>query len=378
VTAERIPTAHSHPSFPVEGLDHLEAFGWGEPFAGAFHGHAALGREPGRVVVEDRGRYLVQTAAGEVTASISGRFRFDAGDDPAAYPTVGDWVALDAHDPGNAIVHGLLPRRTVIRRLNPGRRTEAQVVAANIDIGLIVTSMNQEFEPRRIERYLAAVWESGARPAVVLSKADLADDPDAYRMRAEGTAPGVPILLISAVTGAGVNEVRALLARGRTVVAIGSSGVGKSTLVNALAGRELMAVREVRLDDDRGRHTTRRRQLMVLPDGSLILDTPGMRELATWDGDGLAASFADIEAVAADCRFGDCSHRGEPGCAISAALAEGHLDPRRLDGFRKLSREAAHLERRQDALARNEERRRWKVIHKSVRRHMKERYGDGS
>ncbi|HEU0236377.1 MAG TPA: ribosome small subunit-dependent GTPase A [Candidatus Limnocylindrales bacterium] len=376
MTAERAPMPLTDPSVPVEGLDHLEAFGWGEPFAGAFHGHAAVGRVPGRVVVEDRGRYLVQTAAGEVTASISGRFRFDAGDDPAAYPTVGDWVALDAHDPGNAIVHGLLPRRTAIRRLNPGRRTEAQVLAANVDVGLIVTSMNQEFEPRRIERYLAAVWESGARPAVVLSKADLADDPDAYRLQAEGVAPGVPILPISAVTGAGVDAIRALLPRGRTVVAIGSSGVGKSTLVNALAGRELMAVREVRLDDDRGRHTTRRRQLMVLPGGSLILDTPGMRELATWDGDGLAASFADIEALASACRFRDCSHRGEPGCAISVAVAEGRLDPRRLDGFRKLNREAAHLERRQDALARNEERRRWKVIHKSVRRHMKERYGD--
>jgi len=376
VTADPIPTSNSVPSFPVEGLDHLEAFGWGEPFAGAFHGHAALGRAPGRIVVEDRGRYLVQTAVGEVTASISGRFRFDAGDDPAAYPTVGDWVALDARDPDNAIVHGMLPRRTAIRRLNPGRRTEAQVVAANVDVGLIVTSMNQEFEPRRLERYLAAVWESGSRPAIVLSKADLADDPDAYRSRAEAVAPSVPILPISAVTGAGVDAVRTLLARGQTLVAIGSSGVGKSTLVNALAGRELMAVREVRLDDDRGRHTTRRRQLMVLPDGSLILDTPGMRELATWDGDGLAASFADIEAIAAECRFGDCSHRGEPGCAIAVALAEGRLDPPRLDGYRKLVREAAHLERRQDALARSEERRRWKVIHKSVRRQMRERYGD--
>jgi ribosome biogenesis GTPase len=376
VTADPIPTSNSVPSFPVEDLDHLEAFGWGEPFAGAFHGHAALGRAPGRVVVEDRGRYLVQTADGEVAASISGRFRFDAGDDPSVFPTVGDWVALDARDPDTAIVHGLLPRRTAIRRLNPGRRTEAQVVAANVDVGLIVTSMNQEFEPRRIERYLAAVWESGARPAIVLSKADLADDPDGYRIQAEAVAPSVPILPISAVTGAGVESVRALLARGQTVVAIGSSGVGKSTLVNALAGRELMAVREVRLDDDRGRHTTRRRQLMVLPDGSLILDTPGMRELATWDGEGLAASFADIEAIAAECRFGDCSHRGEPGCAIDVALAEDRLDPRRLDGYRKLVREAAHLERRQDALARNEERRRWKVIHRSVRRHMKERYGD--
>jgi ribosome biogenesis GTPase len=372
MSAEQAPLS----TLPVEGLDRLEAIGWGDPFASAFHGHAALGRAPGRVTVEDRGRYLVQTARGEIAASVSGRFRFDAGDDPSGFPTVGDWVALDAHDPDNAVVHGLLPRRTAIRRLNPGRRTEAQVLAANVDVALVVTSMNQEFEPRRLERYLAATWESGARPAVVLSKADLADEPDAFILRAEAVAPGVPILPISAVADTGLDAVRALLAPGQTVVAIGSSGVGKSTLVNALAGHELMAVREVRLDDDRGRHTTRRRQLMVLPDGSLILDTPGMRELATWDGDGLSASFADIEALAAECRFRDCSHRGEPGCAIAVSLADGRLDERRLEGFRKLVREAAHLERRRDALARNEERRRWKVIHKSVRRHIKDRYGD--
>ena len=373
MSPERFPNVANPAYLPVVST-YLEAFGWGEPFAGAFHTHAALGRVPGRVVIEDRGRYLVETEDGEVAATVSGRFRFEAGTDPSAFPTVGDWVALDARDPDTAIVHGLLPRRTAILRLNPGRRTEAQVVAANVDVGLIVTSMNQEFEPRRLERYLAAVWESGAQPVVVLSKADLADDPEAYRLDAASVAPGVPVLAISTVRGTGIEEVRDWLRPGQTVVAIGSSGVGKSTLVNALAGRELEAIGEVRLDDDRGRHTTRRRHLMLLPDGSLILDTPGMRELATWDADGLAASFADIDALAAECRFADCGHRGEPGCAVDAALTSGRLDPRRLEGYRKLLREAAHLERRQDVLARNEERRRWKIIHKSVRRHTNDGY----
>ena len=362
-------------AIPTGGLERLEALGWGEFFATAFHGHAALGRLPGRVVIEDRGRYLVDTAHGELTGSVSGRFRFEAGDDPAAFPTVGDWVALDAGAMESAVIHGLLPRRTAIRRLNPGRRTEAQVLAANIDVGLIMTSMNQGFEPRRLERYLAAVWESGAEPVVVLTKSDLAADADAYLRAAVSVAPAVPVLPISAVTGEGLDEVRHRVRPGETVVAIGSSGVGKSTLINSLAGHALEAVGEVRLDDDRGRHTTRRRHLMRLPDGSLILDTPGMRELATWDADGLAASFADIDSLADACRFGDCAHRAEPGCAVQAALTDGRLDAARLESHRKLTREAAHLERRQDVLARSEERRRWKLIHRSVRRHMNERYG---
>jgi ribosome biogenesis GTPase len=269
----------------------------------------------------------------------------------------------------------VLPRRTAIIRRNPGMRTEAQVLAANVDVGLVVTSANQEFNLRRLERYLAVLWDSGAQPVVVLSKADLADDLDAYLVSAAAEAPGVPVLAVSAVDGRGLGALRAWCTPGRTVVAIGSSGVGKSTLVNALAGRELERVGEIRLDDARGRHTTRRRHLIRLPDGALILDTPGMRELAPWEGDGLAASFADVEALAARCRFADCRHDGEPGCAVGDAIRRGELDAARFEGYRKIAREVAHLERRQDALARIEERRRWKIIHKSVRRQMKDRYG---
>jgi len=373
MNAERLTIASSA---PAEGLDRLVAFGWGEPFAAAFHAQAALGRLAGRVVVEDRGRYLVETSAGELSATVSGRFRFEAGADPAGYPAVGDWVALDRRDDDGAIIHAVLPRRTAIIRRDPGLRTAAQVLAANVDVGLVVTSLNRDFNLRRLERYLAVVWDSGAEPVVVLSKADLAEDVAGFRAAAEAVAPGVPVLAVSAVDGRGMADVHSWCAPRTTVVAIGSSGVGKSTLVNALAGRQLQPVSAIRLDDDRGRHTTRRRHLLRLPDGALVLDTPGMRELAPWDADGLAASFADVEAAAANCRFADCRHEGEPGCAVTAAIVSGELDAARLEAHRKLAREAAHLERRQDALARIEERSRWKVIHKSVRRQMKDRYGE--
>jgi ribosome biogenesis GTPase len=352
----------------------LEALGWGEPFASALEPHAAQGREPGRVVAENRGLYLVATAAGEIRAAISGRFRFDAAGNPATFPAVGDWVALDVREDGGTI-QAVLPRRTAFSRLAAGQETYTQVLGANVDLVFIVTSLNRDFNVRRLERFLAAVWESGARPIVVLSKADLAEDLEGCRLEAEASAPGVPILIVSAIDGTGLDEVRAQLAFGRTVAVVGSSGVGKSTLINALAGQDLQAVSEVRLDDARGRHTTSRRHLVQLDGAGMILDTPGMREFALLDDAGLATSFADVEAAAATCRFSDCAHRSEPGCAVRAAIASGALPSDRFAAFEKLGREAAAAERRVDAFARIEERRRWKMIHKSVRAHMKQRYG---
>jgi len=353
----------------------LAGLGWGNSFATAFEPHAALGREPGRVVVEDRGLYVVATPGGEVRAAVTGRLRFEAAGNPAAFPAVGDWVALDVREDGGTI-QALLPRQTAFSRLAPGDETYTQVLGANIDVVFIVTSLNREFNVRRLERYLSAVWESGARPIVLLSKADLAEDLEGCRLAAETSAPGVPILVVSAVDGTGLDDVRALMAPGRTVAVVGSSGVGKSTLINALAGQDLQAVSEVRLDDARGRHTTSRRHLIHLGGAGLILDTPGMREFALLDDVGLATSFADVDAVAATCRFSDCAHRSEPGCAVRVAIDSGALAPDRLDAFKKLEREAAAAERRVDALARIAERRKWKVIHKSVREHMKRRYGD--
>lgn len=352
----------------------LDGLGWGEPFAGAFHGHAALGRLPARVVGEDRGRYSISSNAGEVPAVVSGRFRFEANGREAAFPAVGDWVAVNVLD-DTAIVHAVLPRRTAVVRHVAGERSQGQVVAANVDVVLVVMSLNRDFNLRRLERYLSVAWESGAQPVVLLSKVDLAGDVDGPRAEAEAAAPGVPVIPISAVSGRGVEDLEAWLAPGRTVAAIGSSGVGKSTLVNALAGETLQATSEVREDDDRGRHTTRRRQLLRLPGGALFLDTPGMRELALMDGDGLAASFADVEALADRCRFRDCAHDAEPGCAVRAAIAEGTLAADRFAAFLKLWREAAHAERRTSVLARAEERKRWKTVSKSVGKHMDRKYG---
>jgi ribosome biogenesis GTPase / thiamine phosphate phosphatase len=354
--------------------DALVAMGWGEPFVGSFHAHAALGRQPGRVIAQDRDLYLVATAMGEARAAVSGRYRFEAGSDPAAYPAVGDWVAIDVRGDG-ATIHAVLPRRSAFSRLAAGRETREQLVGANVDVVFVITSLNRDFNERRLERYVTAAWESGARPVVVLSKADLAEDIEPQMLAAETAAPGVPVLVVSAVDGTGVDDVRRHLAPGITVAFVGSSGVGKSTLINALAGRDVQLVAAIREDDARGRHTTTRRELIRLDGGALVLDTPGMREFALFDETGLASSFADVESLAAGCRFSDCSHRSEPGCAVVAALREGAIGPDRLEAWRKLGREAAHAERRQDALARIEERRRWKVIHKSVRAQMRQRYG---
>jgi ribosome biogenesis GTPase len=353
----------------------LASFGWSDDVATAFAAHAAAGLEPARIVAEDRGSYLVQTGAGERRASVTGRYRFEAGDDPAAYPAVGDWVAVEAREDG-ASVHALLPRRTSVVRHASGLRSVAQVVAANVDVVFVVTSLNHDLNLRRLERYLAFAWESGAEPVVVLSKADLSDDAGEALVAVEAIAVGVAVITVSAIDGRGIDELRARIRPGSTVAFVGQSGVGKSTLVNTLAGDELAEVRAIREDDGRGRHTTTRRQLHRMPDGGLILDTPGMRELGLWDADGgLDRSFADIDALASACRFSNCAHAGEPGCAVASAIADGDLDASRFEGWKKLEREARHLERRVDALARSEERRRWKTIGKAVNAHMEAKYG---
>jgi ribosome biogenesis GTPase / thiamine phosphate phosphatase len=352
----------------------LADFGWSTDVEAAFGPYAESGLAPGRVMAEDRGSYLVATDDGEARAQVAGRFRFDAGNDPAAFPAVGDWVAIDGE--GSGVIQAVVPRRTAVVRLAPGKRTVAQVVGANVDVVFVVASLNHDLNLRRLERYLAVAWESGAEPVVVLSKADLTDDVDGLVSEVELVAVGVSIVTASAVDGRGLDALRARIDPGSTVAFIGSSGVGKSTLLNVLAGDEVAAVREIREDDARGRHTTTRRQLHLLPDGGLILDTPGMRELAVWDAEaGLERSFADIEALAAVCRFSDCAHDGEPGCAVAAAIEDGDVAASRFEGWRKLEREARHLERRVDALARAEERRKWKVIHKSVGKHMELKYG---
>jgi ribosome biogenesis GTPase len=353
----------------------LVAFGWDEGHARAFAPFATEGRAPARVVVEHRDSYVVQGPDGEHRAAVSGRFRFDAAV-AADFPAVGDWVVVERHaDAGDGTIHAVLPRRSAFVRRAPGRGVAEQVVAANVDLALVVSSLNRDLNPRRLERYLAVGWESGAAVAVVLSKADLCDDLEGRRRAIESGAPGVPIVFVSAIDGRGLDELRAMLEPGRTVVLIGSSGVGKSTLVNALAGESLLAVREVRLDDARGRHATTHRQLVRLPGGALILDTPGMRELGLLAEDGLGEAFVDIDELATACRFSDCTHGSEPGCAVDAAIRVGSLARERLESRRKLEREALRARLEQDPRARAEERRRRRIFSSSVARHMRLKYG---
>ncbi|WP_197258757.1 ribosome small subunit-dependent GTPase A [Paenibacillus dendritiformis] len=241
----------------------------------------------------------------------------------------------------------MLPRRSLFARKVAGNRPEAQVVAANADVALLVTSMTTDFEPRRLERYAALAWDSGAMPFIVLTKADAAGDADAFIAQAELAAPGADVFAVSALTGAGLERLRARLAPGTTVVLVGSSGVGKSTLANALAGGERMATQEVRVSDGKGRHTTTHRELLPLEGGAWLIDTPGMREvgMTAADHDGLSSAFEDIEALAAACRFHDCAHGDEPGCAVNAAIASGELEAGRLASYRKLLREEARMRR---------------------------------
>ncbi|MES3026599.1 MAG: ribosome small subunit-dependent GTPase A [Pseudomonadota bacterium] len=351
----------------------LDTYGWSQTLQRHFTEHAARGFSPGRVIVQQRGLYRLATPLGEVSAEPSGKFLHEAliGDHPVA----GDWVACTVRAQERAAtIHHLLPRSSVFIRRASGPGGGSQVVAANVDLVLLVASLNADLSLRRLERYLATAWESGAQPVIVLTKADTCEDAEALISQVEAIAFGVPVHAVSAVTGEGVAEVRALLAPGKTAVLLGSSGVGKSTLVNALAGAELMATGGIREDDARGRHTTTHRELVVLPTGALVLDTPGMRELGLWDADeGVAATFGDIEALGAACRFRDCGHQAEPGCAVRAALELGDLDEGRWKSYGKLQRELAHLDRRDDPQAQIENRKLWAQRHKASRQRLKHR-----
>jgi ribosome biogenesis GTPase / thiamine phosphate phosphatase len=329
----------------------LIELGWGPDLTEHFQEHAAAGLVAGRVAVPHRGSYLVLTDDGELTAEISGKLRHEAA--PGELPAAGDWVAVAARpEEGTGTIHAVLPRRSAVIRKAAGNPTEAQVVGANIDTVFLVTSLNDDLNLRRLERYLATAWESGAQPAILLTKADLCDDPAAAVLEVQAIAYGVPVHSVSTVTGEGIDELGAYLGAGKTVALIGSSGVGKSTLVNRLAGREVLATQEIRESDGRGRHTTSHRELVLLPGGGLVLDTPGMRELQLWESsDGMQEAFEDVEELVDACRFADCGHGVEPGCAVQAALADGTLAAERYESWVKLQRELEHLELKQGGRA---------------------------
>ncbi|MGH3062012.1 MAG: ribosome small subunit-dependent GTPase A [Gaiellaceae bacterium] len=345
----------------------LAALGWSPSRAEEFVPHAAAGCVPARVGAQHRGGYVVYSGSGERPAEAAGQLRH-AALGPADLPAVGDWVAVrDAPEADAATIHALLPRRTVFSRKAAGEAVE-QVVAANVDVVFLVGAFGADLNVRRLERYLAAGWDSGADPVVVLNKSDLADDLAAATAEVEAVAFGVPVHVVSAADGTGLEGLARHLEGNRTAALLGSSGVGKSSLVNQLLGSERQDVAELR-SDGRGRHTTTYRELIPLPGGGLVLDTPGMRELGLWDaGDGVDQTFADVAELAAACRFRDCAHEGEPACAVLAAVADGRLAAERLESYRKLLRELRHLELKGDPRALAEARRRRRRFARSLRR----------
>jgi ribosome biogenesis GTPase len=322
---------------------------------------------PARIALEHQHIYRVYTEEGETLARVRGRLRHQA-ERREAFPAVGDWVALTPGAAGEeAAIEALLPRTSRFSRKVAGELTEEQVVAANIDTVFLVSGLDQDFNLRRIERYLTTAWDGGARPVILLNKADLAADVAAIVAEVDAIACGAPVHAVSSRDRIGLDALPRYLGVGQTCAFLGSSGVGKSTLINALLGVERQRTREVRESDSRGRHTTTSRELLVLPRGGLLVDTPGMREMQLWDGN-LADAFADIETLGEHCHFRDCRHEEEPRCAVRAAVAEGRLDADRLDSFRKLQRELALQVRRQDQLAQIVEKRKLRVMHKSLRR----------
>jgi ribosome biogenesis GTPase len=314
----------------------------------------------GRIALVHRNQYVVWTTAGETTATLSGHLRHTGSDSPC----VGDWVTLRER----SVISEVLPRRTALCRKEPGRRLQQQVLAANMDLLFIVTGLDRDYNPRRIERYLVLAHESGARPIVLLNKADLRNDVDDVIRLTEHHAPGVPVFALSALEQRGLDAIERNVQPAQTAALIGSSGAGKSTIVNALLGEARQSTALVRESDSKGRHTTTHRELILMPGGWLLMDLPGLRELQLWaDPENIDDAFAEIAELAAHCKFRDCSHQAEPGCAVRDAA----LDPARLASYRKLQRELQHLELQTDIHRAREERKKWNAIEKDIRRHPK-------
>lgn len=346
----------------------LEQLGWNGAFAEALAAFHKQGLVPARVIAEHRGQYRIACTAGEMPAEVTGRMMFLA-EERLDYPVVGDWVAVALFSQGElAVIHHILPRATVLARKHAGRKSEGQAIAANIDLIFIVIGLDRNYNLNRVERYLAVASGSGALPIVVLSKSDLAADAEGIVRDVRSRTENAAVIAASARTGSGLEGIRELLNRNRTGCFIGSSGVGKSSLINRLAGRELLRTAEVREADSKGRHTTSHRELFVLDSGGIVIDTPGMRELGLWDaGEGIERAFADIEELAGRCAFRDCTHRMEPGCAVRAAVDAETLEPARYESFLKLGREQEHLEARTDRFKQQAKKARDKTLSKAVK-----------
>jgi ribosome biogenesis GTPase len=344
----------------------LQDLGWDDGWASALEELDEDNLIAGRVAAQHRGEYVLWTMLGELRAELPGRIRYDAGVG-SALPAVGDWVAARSRAlDGRATIQSVLPRRTSISRKEVLKGSHEQVLAANVDTAFLLNGLDDDFSVRRLERYLVLAWESAAEPVIVLTKTDLHADISDKILEVETVAIGVPVHPVSNVTGEGVDAVSAHLRPATSSVVLGSSGVGKSTLINRIAGEEVMRTSDLAADGT-GRHTTTHRQLIRLPNGALVIDTPGLRELQLWGGDS-GAAFADVEALAAECRFSNCAHVHEPGCAVLAAVDEGTLELDRLRNWRKLQRELASVAARTDRRLHAERKRRWKQHARAIRK----------
>ena len=329
----------------------MTIFGWNDFWANQFAPYAAQGHEAGRIFLDHGSLYRVYSQKGELTAQISGKIRYESLS-KADRPAIGDWVAIRVQETDGAIIHAVLPRKSKFSRQCAGKKAEEQLVAANIDTLFLVSGLDKDLNLRRIERYLLLAWEGGSKAVIVLNKADLCDDVERRIAEVQTVAMGVPIVVTSAEKVSGLSELILHCPAGETVALLGSSGVGKSSLVNCLLGQEKQKVHGVSDFKDKGRHTTTHRQLFLLEHGGMLIDTPGMRELQLWGGEeSLHSTFEDIEALAQECRFRNCTHHHEPDCAVKDAILEDRLDARRLASYHKLQKEMAFVERKQNHFA---------------------------
>ncbi|EMY70833.1 ribosome small subunit-dependent GTPase A [Leptospira vanthielii] len=343
----------------------LSDLGWNSFFEQNFEKYKTQGLSAMRIIRENREKYIACCELGEFSCEISGKFRFDT-DSKSEFPAVGDWVVTSViPNEMKAIIHALLPRKSVFSRKVAGQITDEQVIAANIDIVFIITGLDLNYNLRRIERFLSIAWESKALPVILLNKADLCPEAELRKTEVESVAIGVDVYTLSATQNIGIDILNQYIQRGKTIAFLGSSGVGKSTIINSLLGMEHLKMNEVSELGSRGRHTTTYRELIVLPSGGMVIDTPGMRELQVWgDEEGLKYVFDDIEKLSLNCRYRNCSHENEPDCAVQNAISNGSLDPKRLESFLKLKKEFKYLENRQTMKASAIEKANWKTISK--------------
>jgi ribosome biogenesis GTPase len=353
----------------------LKHYGFNPFFESCFREYSGNGYIPGRVAIQNKSNYVVYSEHGELTAEVSGKMMFDA-EDKEDYPAVGDWVVMrPILDEQKAIIDKVLPRQTVFSRKEAGSRTERQILASNIDTVFIMTSLNHDFNLRRLERYMVLALESGASPVIVLSKADICEDITNKVTETNSIAGDISVHVLSSIKHQGVDELKHYFEGNKTIAVLGSSGVGKSTFINTLIGDESLKTLEISSYKDKGHHATTRRELILIPAGGLVVDTPGMRELQLWEGgEGIENVFDDIEELIHKCKFSDCRHEDEPGCAVREAIENGELDEKRFESYLKMKREARYFENRKDHKASLVEKKRWKKIHKQAKEHYKMKF----